>query len=335
METINNFFSAHRKGTIYTSIVVFAAYSFYLIDAIRAQTMLEFAWRFSIPLVLAALTGLIGERSGVVNIGIEGQMLTSAFTGFFVAAFSGSIIAGMFAGVLTGLAMGYFLAFVAVKWQMDQIIAGVVINIVAAGITSFFYTPGKFLTETMPKLTIPILSDIPLFGPVFFDNRGFFGIATIVIVLSLNFALFRTRWGLRTRAAGEYPNAADTAGIDVIKLRIANVALAGLLAGAAGAYLALEAAGTFQRDFTNGRGFTALAILIFGAWFPMRALAAALFFGFATALASQLQADKVVDIPQQFINILPPTLTLLVLAFAAGRVRPPAAVGMPYSKGGS
>lgn len=335
METVTNFFKAHRKGTTYTSIVVIAAYWFYLVDAIRAQTMLEFAWRFSIPLVLAALTGLIGERSGVVNIGIEGQMLTSAFTGFFVAAFSGSIIAGMVAGVVTGIAMGYFLAFVAVKWQMDQIIAGVVINIVAAGITSFFYTPGQYLTQLMPKFTVPLLSEIPLFGPVFFDNRGFFGLATIVIVLSLNFALFRTRWGLRTRAVGEYPHAADTAGVDVVKLRIANVSLAGLLAGTAGAYLALEAAGTFERGFTGGRGFTALAILIFGAWFPMRALAAALFFGFATALASQLQADKVVDIPQQFINILPSTLTLLVLAFAAGRVRPPAAVGAPYSKEGA
>ncbi|MEY3408173.1 MAG: hypothetical protein RL038_1234 [Actinomycetota bacterium] len=332
MNAVLDFFNAHRKGTIYSLIVLVAAYTFYFIDGVRSTTMLEFAWRFSIPLVLAALTGLIGERSGVVNIGIEGQMLTSAFTGFFVAAFTGSLIAGMFAGVLTGLAMGYFLAFVAVKWQMDQIIAGVVINIVAAGITSFFYVPGQILTQQMPRFAVPLLSDIPLIGPVFF-NRGFFGLATIVIVLTLNFMLFRSRWGLRTRASGEYPQAADTAGVDVIKLRIANVSLAGLLAGTAGAYLALEAAGTFERGFTGGRGFTALAILIFGAWYPMRALAAALFFGFATALASQLQADKVVDIPQQFINILPSTLTLLVLAFAAGRVRPPAAVGAPYSKG--
>lgn len=332
MESLMTFFNSHRKGTIYTLLVLIAAYTFYFIDNIRAQTMLEFAWRFSIPLVLAALTGLIGERSGVVNIGIEGQMLTSAFAGFFAAAFSGSLVVGMVAGVLTGLAMGYFLAFVAVKWQMDQIIAGVVINIVAGGITSFFYVSGEILPQLMPRFAVPLLSEIPLFGPVFFD-RGFFGLATIVIVLALNYALFRTRWGLRTRAAGEYPHAADTAGVDVIKLRIANVSLAGILAGTAGAYLALEAAGTFERGFTGGRGFTALAILIFGAWYPMRALSAALFFGFATALASQLQTDKVIDIPQQFINILPSTLTLLVLAFAVGRVRPPAAVGAPYSKG--
>ena len=145
--------------------------------------------------------------------------------------------------------------------------------------------------------------------------------------------LFRTRWGLRTRAIGEYPSAADTAGIDVIKMRIVNVTIAGALAGCAGAYLSLEATSTFERGFTAGRGFLALAILIFGAWYPNRVMFAALFFGFTTALASQLQADKVVDIPQQFVNLLPYVMTLIVLALAVGRVRPPAAVGQPFVKG--
>lgn len=327
-----NYFKQNLRSTILIVVVVIAAYAFYFIDAIRAESMLGFAWRYAIPLVLAAMVGVIGERSGVVNIGIEGQMLTSAFTSFFAAAFTGSMVIGMFAGLATGMLMGAFLAWTTVKWQMDQIIAGVVLNIVAAGITSFYYTPGQLLPALMPKFAVPLLSEIPLIGPVFF-NRGFFGLATLVIVFALHYFLFHTRWGLRSRAVGEYPNAADTAGINVIWLRIANVSLAGILAGAAGSYLSMEAASTFERGFTSGRGFLALAILIFGAWYPRRVMGAALFFGFATALASQLQADEVVDIPQQFVNILPYVMTLLVLAFAAGRVRSPAAAGQPWAKG--
>lgn len=329
-----NYLKTHPRAVIYTVLTFTVAYSLYFVDPVRTQSVLAFAWRFAIPLVLAAMVGVIGERSGVVNIGIEGQMLTSAFTGFMGAAVSGSLVVGIVVGVITGVVMGGFLAWAAVKWQMDQIIAGVVLNIVAAGITSFYYKQGNILPGLMPKIQVPVLSDIPLIGPVFFE-RGIFGLMTIVIVLFLQWSLFHTRWGLRTRAAGEYPSAADTAGIDVIKLRLINVAMAGALAGCAGAYLSLEATGTFERGFTAGRGFLALAILIFGIWYPNRVMFAALFFGLTTALASQLQADKVVDIPQQFVNLLPYVMTLVVLAFAAGRVRPPAAAGQPFVKGGS
>ena len=329
-----NYLKKHPRAVIYTVLTFTVAYSLYFVDPVRTQSVLAFAWRFAIPLVLAAMVGVIGERSGVVNIGIEGQMLTSAFTGFMGAAVSGSLVVGIVVGVITGVVMGGFLAWAAVKWQMDQIIAGVVLNIVAAGITSFYYKQGNILPGLMPKIQVPVLSDIPLIGPVFFE-RGIFGLMTIVIVLFLQWSLFHTRWGLRTRAAGEYPSAADTAGIDVIKLRLINVAMAGALAGCAGAYLSLEATGTFERGFTAGRGFLALAILIFGIWYPNRVMFAALFFGLTTALASQLQADKVVDIPQQFVNLLPYVMTLVVLAFAAGRVRPPAAAGQPFVKGGS
>jgi simple sugar transport system permease protein len=328
-----DFISDNKKSLITLGLVTVIAYVFYFLDEIRTTSVMVFGWGYAVPLVLAAMVGIIGERSGVVNIGIEGQMLMSAFAGFFGSVFTGSIYLGMIIGILTGVLMGAFLAVAAVKWEMDQIIAGVVINIVAAGLTSFFYAQGKTLPELMPVVSIPLLSDIPLIGPVFFRN-GLFALSTLFIVIAVNYALFKTRWGLRSRSVGEYPSAADAAGINVTRVRMMNVTLAGALAGCAGAFLALEAAGTFARGLTAGRGFLALAIMIFGAWNPLGALAAALFFGLSTAIASQLQADEVINIPQQFVNLLPFVMTLIVLSIAVGRVRPPAAAGQPYTKEG-
>jgi len=328
-----DFIKDNRKPVITLGLVTVIAYVFYFLDEIKTTSVLVFGWGYAVPLVLAAMVGIIGERTGVVNIGIEGQMLMSAFASFFGSVITGNIYLGMLIGIAAGLIMGGFLAVAAVKWEMDQIIAGVVINIVAAGLTSFFYSPGKTLPQLVPVFSIPILSDIPLIGPVFFRN-GIFALATLFIVLAVNFAIFKTRWGLRSRSVGEYPSAADAAGINVTRVRMMNVTLAGALAGCAGAFLALEAAGTFARGLTAGRGFLALAIMIFGAWNPMGALAAALFFGLSTALASQLQADEVINIPQQFVNLLPFVMTLIVLSVAVGRVRPPAAAGQPYTKEG-
>jgi general nucleoside transport system permease protein len=328
-----DFIKDNRKPVMTLGLVTVIAYVFYFLDEIKTTSVLVFGWGYAVPLVLAAMVGIIGERSGVVNIGIEGQMLMSAFASFFGSVITGNIYLGMLIGIAAGLIMGGFLAVAAVKWEMDQIIAGVVINIVAAGLTSFFYAPGKTLPQLVPVVSIPILSDIPLIGPVFFRN-GIFALATLFIVLAVNFAIFKTRWGLRSRSVGEYPSAADAAGINVTRIRMINVTLAGALAGCAGAFLALEAAGTFARGLTAGRGFLALAIMIFGAWNPMGALAAALFFGLSTALASQLQADEVINIPQQFVNLLPFVMTLIVLSVAVGRVRPPAAAGQPYTKEG-
>jgi simple sugar transport system permease protein len=328
-----DFIKDNRKPVITLGLVTVIAYVFYFLDEIKTTSVLVFGWGYAVPLVLAAMVGIIGERTGVVNIGIEGQMLMSAFASFFGSVITGNIYLGMLIGIAAGLIMGGFLAVAAVKWEMDQIIAGVVINIVAAGLTSFFYAPGKTLPQLVPVVSIPILSDIPLIGPVFFRN-GIFALATLFIVLAVNFAIFKTRWGLRSRSVGEYPSAADAAGINVTRIRMMNVTLAGALAGCAGAFLALEAAGTFARGLTAGRGFLALAIMIFGAWNPMGALAAALFFGLSTALASQLQADEVINIPQQFVNLLPFVMTLIVLSVAVGRVRPPAAAGQPYTKEG-
>ena len=328
-----DFIKDNRKPVITLGLVTVIAYVFYFLDEIKTTSVLVFGWGYAVPLVLAAMVGIIGERTGVVNIGIEGQMLMSAFASFFGSVITGNIYLGMLIGIAAGLIMGGFLAVAAVKWEMDQIIAGVVINIVAAGLTSFFYAPGKTLPQLVPVVSIPILSDIPLIGPVFFRN-GIFALATLFIVLAVNFAIFKTRWGLRSRSVGEYPSAADAAGINVTRIRMINVTLAGALAGCAGAFLALEAAGTFARGLTAGRGFLALAIMIFGAWNPMGAFAAALFFGLSTALASQLQADEVINIPQQFVNLLPFVMTLIVLSVAVGRVRPPAAAGQPYTKEG-
>ncbi len=328
-----DFIRENKKPIVTLILVAIIAYTFYFLDEIKTTSVLVFGWGYAVPLVLAAMVGIIGERTGVVNIGIEGQMLMAAFASFFGSVVTGNLYLGILIGISAGLIMGAFLAVAAVKWEMDQIIAGVVINIVAAGITSFFYAQGKTLPELMPVVSIPFLSDIPLIGPVFFRN-GLFALSTLFIVAAVYYGLFKTRWGLRSRAVGEYPSAADAAGINVTRIRMLNVTFAGALAGCAGAFLALEAAGTFARGITAGRGFLALAIMIFGAWNPLGALAAALFFGLSTAIASQLQADEVINIPQQFVNLLPFVMTLVVLAIAVGRVRPPAAAGQPYTKEG-
>ena len=330
---IVDFIRENKKPIITLLLAAIVAYTFYFLDEIKTTSVLVFGWGYAVPLVLAAMVGIIGERTGVVNIGIEGQMLMAAFASFFGSVFTGNIYLGILIGIFAGLIMGAFLAVAAVKWEMDQIIAGVVINIVAAGLTSFFYAQGKTLPELMPVVSIPLLSQIPLIGPVFFRN-GLFALSTLFIVAAVYYGLFKTRWGLRSRALGEYPSAADAAGINVSRIRMLNVTFAGALAGCAGAFLALEAAGTFARGITAGRGFLALAIMIFGAWNPLGALAAALFFGLSTAIASQLQADEVINIPQQFVNLLPFVMTLIVLAIAVGRVRPPAAAGQPYTKEG-
>jgi len=323
----------NRTTLIVTVVVLVAAYVFYYAKNGIAPSMYTSAWGYAIPLVLAALVGVIGERSGVVNIGIEGQMLVAAFAGFFASAYSGSLLVGVLAGIGSGLILGGFLAWTTVKWRMDQIIAGVVLNIVATGITSFYYTPGKQLPGLMPSFDVPLLSRIPLIGDVFFTGTSIFATLAILAALAVHFGLFHTRWGLRTRSVGEYPSAADTAGINVLRLRLVNVTLAGSLAGCAGVYLSMDASSSFERNMGAGRGFLALAIMIMGAWRPLRAFVMAIFFGFINAVASQLQQSGNFDVPPQLTGTLPFVVTIIVLAIAAGRVRAPGAVGQPYIKG--
>lgn len=305
-------------------------YAFYGWSDLKTVAVLGATIRFSVPLILAALCGLMGERSGVVNIGIEGQLLASAFTGFFVGTYYG-IFAGVVAAVLTGMALGAFLALCAVTWRIDQIIAGTVITIMATGLTSFFYRQGRSLKGQMPTWRIPLLDRIPLFGKILFTNPVL-TFASIIAVFAVQVMLFHTRWGLRTRAVGEHPSAADTVGIDVVRMRYVNVILAGGLAGLAGAFLSLQSASSFERGMSASKGFLALALMIMGRWRPILAWYAALFFGLTSAVASQLLLDKVINIPQQFVNMLPYVLTIIALAVFSGKVRAPAAAGTPFVK---
>lgn len=321
--------AARTRVLVIAAVIAVAIGYFYAQNGVKTTSVLQSTVPRATPLVLAACCGLIGERSGVINIGIEGQMLFAAFASFYAAVGSNSLIIGVVVGVLTAATLGLFLALCAVTWRIDQIIAGTVVNIFAAGATSFFYAQGKSLTRKLPTWEIPGLKDIPLFGKVLFRNTPITYLA-FVIVAFLHVALFHTRWGLRTRAVGEHPSAADTVGVNVARLRYQNVMLAGGLAGLAGAAISLNT--SFERGMTAQRGFTALAVMIFGRWRPWLAFAAALFFGFLDAMANQLQFDKVIDIAPQFINMVPYALTITVLAVMGGRVRPPAAAGKPYTK---
>jgi simple sugar transport system permease protein len=285
--------------------------------------------RQSTPLVLGALCGLIGERSGIINIGIEGQMLMAAFIGFLANVYTGNLFLAVLAGVGAGALMGAFLALMSIGLKMDQIIGGTVINILALGLTSFFYQAGLTTQGKLQPINFGILAEIPLIGPILFNNPPI-TYATLILVVLVHFVLFHTRWGLRTRVIGEHPSAADTVGINVKMMRYVNVTIAGAIAGLAGAYLTLEAVGSFERAMTNGRGFVALAVMLFGKRTPFGAWGAALLFGFATALQTQLQFGGEINIPHQFIGMLPYVLTILVLAGFVGRSRDPKALGQVY-----
>lgn len=303
----------------------------YLSDPAVTTSLLRSSIRQSTPLVLGALCGLLGERAGVINIGIEGQMLMSAFIGFMVSVWTGNLFIAVSAGLLTGAILGLLLAFMSVTLKIDQIIGGTVINILALGLTGFFYTANLTTEGKLQPIDLGSLADIPLIGPVMFNHPPI-TYATIFLVLGVHYVLFFTRWGLRTRAVGEHPRAADTLGVNVFRVRYINVILGGALAGLAGVFLTLEAVGSFERGMTNGRGFVALAVMIFGRWTPLGSWGAALLFGFATALQTQLQFWGQINIPHQFIGMLPYLLTIVVLAGFVGRARPPAADGIPYEK---
>ena len=246
-----------------------------------------------------------------------------------------SLFLGTIAGIGMGLLMGWMLAAMAVGLKVDQIIAGTVLNIAALGLTSFFYDRSRSLgVGKYTNIDLGPLADIPLVGTVLF-SRPPLTYLTMALLIVVHVALFRSVWGMRTRAIGEHPGAADTVGIDVLRLRYFNVTIAGGLAGLGGAYLALEAVGTFSRAMSGGRGFLALAVMIFGRRTPFGAYAAALFFGFTTALQNQFQLNNTFDIPPQFVGMLPFIVTILVVALSGliGSMRDPAALGQTYEKG--
>jgi general nucleoside transport system permease protein len=303
----------------------------YIINKPVTQAVLGSTIRQSTPILLGALCGIMCERSGIVNIGIEGQMLLSAFIGFMANVWTGNLFLSVLAGMATGAILGLLHAFMSVTLKLDQIIGGTVINILALGLTGYFYTAGLTTAGKIQPIRLGFLAEIPLIGPVLFTNPPI-TYAAIILVFVLQFVLFRTTWGLRTRAVGEHPRAADTLGINVFATRYINVILGGAIAGLAGAFLTLEAVGSFERAMTNGRGFVALAVMIFGKWNPLGAWGASLLFGFANAIQTQIQFAGVLEIPHQFIGMLPYLLTIIVLAGFVGRARPPAADGVPYEK---
>lgn len=303
----------------------------YRVNPLVTTAVLASALRQSTPLVLGALCGLLGERSGVMNIGIEGQMLFAAFVGFMVNVWTGNLMLAVAAGVLAGGVLGLLLSFMSVTLRIDQIIGGVVINILALGLTGYFYQAGLSTGGKLGAIPLEPLSDLPLIGVVLFNNPPITYL-TILLVFIVHLVLFYTPWGLRTRAVGEHPTAANTLGVNVIWVRYVNLIWGGAIAGLAGTFLTLEAVGSFERGMTNGRGFVALAVMIFGKWTPFGSWSAALLFGLATAVQTQLQFGGQIKIPHQFIGMLPYLMTVIVLAGFVGDARPPAGLGKPYQK---
>lgn len=292
----------------------------------------------AVPLTLGALSGILCERAGVVNIGIEGMMLTAAFVSTVFASLSQNLWIGTLAGIIAGGLMGVIHAVLSIKYKINQIISGTVINIFATGITS--YLSSKFLQKTsyqflnepgmFPQIQIPFLSKIPFIGPILF-HHNIYVFAMIILVLLLSFMLFKTRWGLRVRAVGEHPKAADTLGINVFKTRYMAVILGGMMAGFAGTYFSLGSSGRFDEVMTAGRGFIGLAAMIFGNYHPVGAMGAGLLFGFFDSLsvkASLLQ----VPLPSEFLGMVPYLATIIVLAGVVGKGHIPAADGEPYEK---
>jgi simple sugar transport system permease protein len=300
---------------------------------------LNFALRASIPLILGALSGILCERSGIINIGIEGMMLAGAFSGFVAKVATNdwplttSLIFSVLIALLVGGVMGLLHALLSIRFRMDQIISGTVIIILATGISSYLFNREATAQGKFSAVSIPLLSDIPVLGGVFFNNPPITYMALILVVV-VHIALFYTRWGLRTRAVGEHPRAADTVGINVNLYRYINTTIGGMLAGLAGAFLVLEAVGQFQEGMTAGRGFISLAAMIFGNWTPFGALGAATLFGYTQALQNELLLAGVTTVPRQFVSMLPYIVTIVAVSGLVGRVRPPAAAGKVYETEG-
>lgn len=292
----------------------------------------------AVPLVFGAMGGVIGERAGVVNIAIDGQLLAGAFAAALIGSLTGSTLAGLVSAAAAGILVALVLGVFAITYLVDQVIVGVVLNVLVIGLTSFFFgqvlAPNAATLNSPPRferIEIPLLTDIPLLGPVLFRQTLIVYLMYALIALTA-WALYRTRWGLRVRAVGEHPKAADTVGIKVNLTRYRAVLLAGAIAGAGGAFYTLVAVSQFNREMTGGAGYIALAAVIFGKWDPIRATLAALLFGFATNVQGVLSVIGS-PVPSEFMLMLPYLVTIFAVAGLVGRSRPPAADGVPYVKG--
>ena len=293
----------------------------------------------SVPLIFGAMAGIISERSGVINIAIEGQLLAGAFMSGIVASLMQSTWLGLLVAPFAGMAIAWLLAVFAIKYGIDQVVLGFVLNVLVIGITNFLYK--KLLIpyqdtwnagSTFDIIELPILSKIPVLGPIFFA-QSIIVYLMYVIVIAIHIALFKSKWGLRTRSVGEHPTASESVGIDVNKVRFRNVLIAGAVAGLGGAFFTLGALGAFSKEMTAGKGFIALAAVIFGRWSPLGAVAAALIFGFADNLQGLLTITGT-PIPSEFMLMVPYIATIIAVSGFVGRVRAPAADGIPYKRGG-
>ncbi|MDX9955439.1 MAG: ABC transporter permease [Anaerolineae bacterium] len=298
--------------------------------------MLQATLLRAVPITLAALSGIMCERCAVINIGIEGMMLTGAFTSALIGSLSNSVWVGLIGALIAGGLMGALLAVLAIRYKVNQIVAGTAINILATGLTSYFGSrylqaiPALNKPPTFSQVALPGLSRLPVIGPVLFTTTVPVYLMMLLVIV-IHVMLFYTRWGLRTRAVGEHPKAADTLGVNVFKTRYINVILGGMVAGLGGAYLVLSSVARFDENMTAGRGFIGLAAMIFGKWNPIGALGASLIFGFADSLRTNLAILRV-PIPSQFLLMAPYLVTMIVLAGVVGRAMPPAADGEPYEK---
>jgi general nucleoside transport system permease protein len=307
-------------------------------EAVPVVGLLAGSIALAVPLVFGALGGVLGERAGVVNIAIDGQLLFGAFAAALVGTLVGSswggLVAAMLAGALVALVLGYF----AITYFVDQVIVGVVLNVLVIGITSFLFsqvmaedTEGLNNPPHFDRIPIPLLGEIPVVGPVLF-RQTILVYAMYATVAVVAWTLYRTKWGLRVRAVGEHPKAADTVGINVPRTRYRTLLIGGLIAGAGGATYTLVAVPQFGREMTDGAGYIALAAVIFGRWDPIRATLAALLFGFATNLSGVLSVLGS-PVPSQFMLMLPYVVTIIAVAGLVGHSRAPAADGIPYKKG--
>ena len=313
-----------------------------LINLFAGKTMtftslLQGSLALAVPLIFGSLAGVLSERVGVVNIAIEGQLLAGAFVSALVTSLSHNLFAGLVGALIAGALVAWVLAVFAIKYVVDQIIVGVVLNVLVVGLTNFIFS--TLMVSNLPlynqpdrfgNILIPVLGQIPVLGPVLF-NQTLIVYLMYVAVAVVYFALFKTRWGLRVRAVGEYPKAADTVGINVFRTRYVSVMIGGALAGLGGSFFTLGQVGAFGKEMTNGAGYIALAALIFGRWNPIYAAFAALLFGFAENLQYGL-AIIGSSVPSEFLLMLPYALTVVAVAGLVGKVTGPAASGKAYIK---
>ena len=333
-------------GVLFLPLVVTVSLALSQLPSTNVVQLLAESLRLGTPIALGAMAGLWCERSGVVNIGIEGMMLGSAGIAFMAYALLGDansvpwLWASIGIAVVVGGLIAALHALMSVTFRVDQIISGVVVNLLALGVTGFLRSEvivPSGITSGVPTsdIDIPALSAVPIVGGQLFTGRPIY-FSMFVIVLASWFVLFRTAFGLRVRSVGENPHAAETLGIDVTRTRYMAIVAGGCIAGLGGAWFSLESQGGFQDNMTNGAGFIALAALIFGNWKPWTAFAGAMLFGFTRALGSRLQILGVevgdFEIPSEFWQSLPFVVTIIVVAGLIGRAMPPAAIGRPYER---